>query len=291
MPQWSKAHLLFCEGPHDAAFVSHLLKLKLGFKQQRLKLSELPYPIANVLRTSFQNRASEDLRLDLARRFFLPEYVLSSDSTLVLVFSYGGSNRKGSMEPFLDAVFTLLAVTSFSSIEQQAERPVYAFTIFADADARGESGTRQLIGDEFSKVGEADWLSNAWVQIKATKAACQSSSFGPVAAYIWRKNQEDSGTLEDLLLECLDGDADLERTLEYLDSRFDWSPPEGAKPAQVCGHAASRLKAAFCVEGQREKPGGSLAVILGQSELVGPAELECSAAVQDCVAFLSEWLS
>lgn len=291
MRHWSKAHLMFCEGPHDAAFLSHLLKRELGFEQQKLKLSELPYPLANILKTTFQNRASEDLRLDLAKRFYLPEYVLARESTLVLVFSYGGSNRKDSMQPFLDAVFTLLAATSFSSIEQAAERPAYAYTIFADADARGESKTRQLISDEFSKVGEANWLSNEWMQIKATKAAFQTTGFGPAATYIWRKSQEDSGTLEDLLLECLDGDTNLQKTLGYLDSRFDWSPPAGAKPEQACGHAAARLKAAFCVEGQRKKPGGSLAVILGQSELLGSAELKRSAIVQDSIAFLAEWLS
>lgn len=291
MPHCSKAHLMFCEGPHDAAFVNHLLKRELGFKQRKLKLSELPYPLANILKTSFQNRASEDLRLDLAKKFFLPEYVLARESVLVLVFSYGGSNRKDNMQPFLDAMFTLLAVTSFASIEQSAERPAYAYTIFADADARGESNTRQLIGNEFSKVGDADWLSNAWVQIKATKAASQITDFGPTASYIWRKNQEDGGTLEDLLLECLDGDVNLQKTLAYLDSRFDWLPPAGAKPDQVCSHAAARLKAAFCVEGQRRKPGGSLAVILGQTELLGPVELKRSTTVQDCVAFLKQWLS
>ena len=290
MAQWSIAHLMFCEGPHDAAFVNHLLKRELGFRQQKLKLSELPYPLANVLKTSFQNRASEDLRLDLARRFFLPEYVLAQDSTLVLVFSYGGSNRKDSMQPFLDAVFTLLAVTSFSSIEQPAERPAYSYTIFADADARGASDTRQLIGSEFSKVGDVDWLSDAWVPIKTTKAATQTTDFGPAAAYVWRKGEEDGGTLEDLVLECLVGDANLQKTLEYMDSRFDWSPPAGAEPEQVCSHAAARLKAAFCVEGQRKKPGGSLAVILGQSELLGADELKRSTAVQDCVAFLTDWL-
>lgn len=291
MPQWSNAHLMFCEGPHDAAFVSLLLKRELGFQQQKLKLSELPYPLANVLKTSFQNRASEDLRLDLARRFFLPEYVLAQDSRLVLVFSYGGSNRRDSMQPFLDAVFTLLSVTSFSSTEQQVTPPAYAYTIFADADARGEAGTRNHIGLEFTTVGGFNWLSNQWVQINTTKAASQDTCFGPVASYVWRKSQEDCGTLEDLVLECLAGDANLQQTLGYIDSRFDWSPPEGAQPEQVCSHAAARLKAAFCLEGQRQKPGGSLAVILGQSNLLGANELNRSVAVMDCRAFLHEWLA
>lgn len=291
MPQWSTAQLVFCEGPHDAAFVNHLLKRELSFKQQQLKLSELPNPLADVLKRSFQHRASEDLRLDLAKKFFLPEYVLARDSTLVLVFSYGGSNRKASMQPFLEAVFTLLAVTSFSSLGQAAERPAYAYAIFADADARGELDTRKMISDEFAKVGEADWLSTAWVTVKTTKGASQATSFGPAAAYVWRKSKEDGGTLEDLVLECLDGDANLQKTLGYLDARFNWSPPAGAAAEQVCSRSAERLKAAFCVEGQREKPGGSLAVILGQSDLLGAEELKRSAAVQDCLAFLNEWLT
>ncbi len=289
--QWSTAHLMFCEGPHDAAFVRLLLRQELGFEQQRLKLSELPYPLANVLKTSFQNRATEDLRLDLARRFFLPEFVLARASTLVLLFSYGGSNRKDSMQPFLDAVFTLLAVTGFSSIEQTAARPAYAYTIFADADTRGEVGTRQLISNEFSKVGDVDWLSAAWVQVNATNAASQATRFGHTATYVWRKRSADDGTLEDLVLECRDGDCNLQRTLDYLDSRFDWSPPAGATPKQISSQAAARLKAAFCVEGQREKPGGSLAVILGQSNLIGPNELKRSTGVQDCITFLNEWLT
>jgi hypothetical protein len=290
MAQWSHAHLMYCEGPHDVAFVAHLLKRELGFSQQLLKLSELPYPLANVLKTRFLNRASEDLRLDLAKRFFLPETVIARGSTLVLLFSYGGSNRKESMQPFLDAVFTLLGTTSFSSIDQQAERPAYAFTIFADADAVGEVATRTSIANDFSAVGGVGWLSNDWVQIQATKAASQPTSFGPAAAYVWRKTQEDGGTLEDVFLECLDGRESLQKTLEYLDSRFDWAPPAGAKPEQVCAHAAARLKAAFCVEGQQDKPGGSLAVILGQTRLIDREDLKRSAAVKDCVAFLGEWL-
>lgn len=291
MPKWTTTHLMFCEGPHDGAVLAHLLKRELSFKQEKLKLSELPYPLANVLKTGFQNRASEDLRLDLARKFFLPEYVLARETTLILVFSYGGSNRKDSIQPFLDAVFSLLAVTGFSSLDLTAERPAYAYTIFADADARGEANTRNVIGKEFADVGDATWLSNSWVPVKTTKGASQTTTFGRTAVYVWRKSSEDSGTLEDLVMECLDGNANLQMTLEYLDARFVWSPPTGAAPEQVCSHAADRLKAAFCVEGQRQKPGGSLAVILGQSDLLGADKLKSSGAVQDCLNFLTEWVA
>ncbi|CAM8622992.1 hypothetical protein MCEMSHM24_02513 [Comamonadaceae bacterium] len=290
MSKWSTAHLMFCEGPQDAAVLNHLLKKELRFKQQNLKISEMPYPLANVLKKSFQSRASEDLRLDLAKKFFLPDYVLARDTTLVLIFNYGGSNRKVNIQPFLEAVFTLLAVTGFSGLEQTAERPAYGYTIFADADARGEKNTRSEISSDFANVGDTAWLSDAWEPYKTTKATSQSTEFGQIATYVWRKSTEDGGTIEDLVLECLDGDADLHKTLEYLDSRFDWSPPSGAEAKQICAHAANRLKAAFCVEGQRQKPGGSLAVILGQSDLLNVEKLKTSSAVQDCLHFLTEWL-
>lgn len=291
MPHWSNAHLMFCEGPHDAAVLNRLLKTQLGFKQQPLKLSELPYPLSNVMQTSFKTRASEDLRLDLAKKFFLPDYVSARDSVLTLIFSYGGSNRQASMLPFLENVFALLEVTSFSGLEQMAARPAYAYTVFADADAMGESNVRALISNEFAKVGESSWLGSEWERVKGTKAASQATAFGPTAAYVWRKSAEDGGTLEDVVLECLDGDADLQKTLAHLDSRFDWSPPAGATAEQVCAGSAKRLKAAFCVEGQKEKPGGSLGVVLDQSKLLRPDAFKKSAAVQDCLSFLAEWLA
>lgn len=291
MTQWSNTHLMFCEGPHDAAFLNRLLKKELGFSQRRLKVSDLPYPLGNVLRKSLADRSAEDLRLDLARKFFLPDHVLAREETLVLVFSYGGSNRQCSLSTFLENVFPLLDAPVFSSFGQEAAQSVYAYTIFADADARGEAGTRDLICDEFATVGGSAWLSNEWQRINRSRAAYQPTLYGPVATYIWRNSQEDRGTLEDLILECLDGDDNLMLTLSHLDARFDWAAPPGATPDQICAGSARRLKAAFCVEGQKQKPGGGLSVVLDQSDLLRVDSLKKSAAVQDCLTFLNDWFA
>ena len=119
----------------------------------------------------------------------------------------------------------------------------------------------------------------------------QETAFGPTAAYIWKKWAEDNGTLEDIVLECLAGDAGLQKTLQFLDARFNWTPPAGATPQQVCASAAKRLKAVFCVEGQREKPGMSLGVVLDQASLLKPTAIAKSTAVQDCLTFLRAWLT
>jgi hypothetical protein len=291
MEKWSNVHLMFCEGPHDAAFLNRLLRKQLGFTKVELKLSELPYPISNVIQQSFKTRAAEDLRLDLAKKFFLPDYIVTLDRVLVMVFNYGGSNRKANMSPFLENVFALLSAPVFAGIGQPASSAKFAYTIFADADAIGLTAARAKISADLATIGDSVWLNAAWLDFEGTTAVSQESAFGQTAAYIWKKWAEDNGTLEDIVQECLVDEPGLQQTLQFLDTRFNWSAPVGATPKEVCAIASKRLKAAFCVEGQREKPGMSLGVVLDQTALLRPEVIAGSAAVQDCVTFLRAWLT
>ena len=284
--QWSSIHLMFCEGPHDASFLHRLLKTQLGFLTVKPKLSDLPYPISNVLQQSFRTRVADDLRLDLAKKFFLPDYLVVLDATLVMIFNYGGSNRRASMSPFLEAVFTLLGAPAFAG----AAKPQFTYTVFTDADDLGIVRALEEIRVDLATIGGLGWLESAWKEVGGTSAFTQGSAFGPTAAYIWKKWAEDNGTLEDVILECLSGDAGLQQTRAFLNARFSWQPAAGATPKEICAAKARHLKAAFCVEGQHRKPGGSLGVVLDQTDLLKPEAMKTSAAIQDCVAFLSNWV-
>lgn len=290
MASWITVNLLFCEGPHDTAFLSRIFQSQLNFNKAKLKISELPYPLANVLKQSFASRASEDLRLDLAKKFFLPDYTLSNGNKLVLIFNFGGSTRAATMSPFLANVFALLSATPFSGLDGLTP-PTYKYTIFADADAAGRANALKVLTDELSSIEGTPWLSNSWTRFKTTRAETQNTVVGSAAAYIWAKWTEEYGTLEDITLECLSDPKSLQKTLDFLDTRFDWKPPENAKPEQTYAIAAKRLKAAFCVEGQYLRPGASLGVILEQTDLLSVDALKNSAAVQDCVHFLRDWLA
>jgi hypothetical protein len=59
-----KALLVFCEGPHDAAFVRMVFKKILGFRIARLKFSEMPSPFNALFSTAVQNHAARDMSLD-----------------------------------------------------------------------------------------------------------------------------------------------------------------------------------------------------------------------------------
>jgi hypothetical protein len=140
-------------------------------------------------------------------------------------------------------------------------------------------------------IGNQEWLKVGWVPFGGTRAVTQSTPNGEVSAYIWRQWSQDLGTLEDVTLECLSDNESILKTFDFLDQRFSWYPAKEAKPDQVCALAAKRLKAALCVEGQREKPGGSLSVILDQTNMLTAENLAKSQSVQDCVRFLDQWVA
>lgn len=289
MARWLNVHLMFCEGPHDAAFLTRLLKKSLDFEKIQLKISELPYPLANVLKSSFEARAADDLRLDLAKKFFLPDFTLAKDSCLVLIFNYGGSNRPTSIPPFLAKFFPLLKTSPFSKDSTPVEFPSYKYSIFADADSTGAAAALASISEELKLIDEEPWLSEEWIALNGSKGMMQITSVGSASAYVWARWDADEGTLEDVVLECISDTDGLQKAQVYLDDRFDWTPPANALPEAICATAAKRLKATFCLEGQRKKPGGSLGVILDQTDLLDPEAIGRSRAAQDCVAFLRGW--
>ncbi|HHQ4701870.1 TPA: hypothetical protein ACSP3G_000240 [Aeromonas hydrophila] len=290
MTQWNTVHLIFCEGPHDAAFLNLILKTKLTLTTLKLQISQLPYPISNIFKKAFEARSAEDFRLDLARKFFLPDYLLTKENILVLIFNYGGSNRKNSMEPFLDGFFALKSTTAFSSGNNNPHVPEYKYAIFADADAGGRVKACQDISNDFINVGDTPWLNTNWSPCSVSRAQTQDTDMGPVASYIWSRIGQDTGTLEDIVLSCVSDTDGLNRTFDFIDNRFEWQPQPQATPSQVCSITAKRLKAAFCIEGQRKKPGGSLGVVLDQANLIDEAALDTSQEANDCTLFLRSWL-
>ena len=157
------------------------------------------------------------------------------------------------MSPFLAKVFALLTTTPFSKTADPVQTPAYKYTVFADSDAVRAANALTAISQDLGLIDGEPWLGSVWTALNETKAVTQNTALGPAAAYIWAKWTEDAGTLEDIVLECLSDAAGLQKTLDFLDERFNWNPPADAEPKQVCAISAKRLKAAFCLEGQRKK--------------------------------------
>jgi len=228
----------------------------------------------------------QDVAFMRARKFFLPDHLLQRDHTLVMLFNYGGSNRKTSVLPFLDKLVFLLRDGNAFGIA-----PMVRYLFMADADTQGATAVRRQLALEFGLVADQSWLSDAWLALPDTRGFQHDGRSADVAAYVWQKWGQDTGTLEDMVYECWTAHDALNAALIFLDQQFVWGLDPTETPEHVCAEYAKRLKAGFCIAGQRVKPGASLNVILDQGKLISKNALSDSRSVADLSQFLSLWLA
>lgn len=275
----SQVLLVFCEGPHDAAFTRLTLEKIFGYARQTLCFSEFPYPFSALFKKSVQDHVADDLRLDMARKFFLPDHVLRKDENLVLIFNYGGSNRRGSVTPFLEKLLILHKLgQAFSGASKAAE---IKYLFMADADNVGSQRTLEKIKDDFSSISETPWITGQWIKVDQTDGYSQNTD-QHIYAYVWKQSNQDRGTLENLIEECID----LSPFLSVMDEHFQWSLNH-ADARRATAEQAKRTKAAISLMGQRVKPGSSMSVIVDQGGFLETEQLKASLGVQSLIHFLT----
>ncbi|QUE76486.1 hypothetical protein [Stutzerimonas stutzeri] len=270
--------LIFCEGPHDAAFTRLTLEKLFSYQRQTLCFSEFPYPFSSLFKKCAQDHVAGDLRLDMAKKFFLPDHVLKKDDKLVLIFNYGGSNRKASVTPFLEKIMVLHHGGQAFSTGYKALEIRYLF--MADADSIGSQRTLAKISADFSSISDSPWISDPWIKVENTCGYTQGAE-KQIYAYIWRHSAYDKGTLESLIEECID----LAPFLAIVDERFQWSI-DHTDSERASAEQAKRVKAAVSLMGQRAKPGSSMSVIVDQGGLLDTESLQSSQAVRALIDFL-----
>lgn len=261
-----KSLLIFCEGAHDVAFVQQVLKLCLGFKKVKWKFSEYPTPFNSLFKTSVQNHAAQDLSLDMANKFFLPDYVFQQEEHLILVFNTGGSSQTEKVKFLLKEFLPLLANSTTFSYDSADVVTQAKYLFLYDADCIGTTASFNKIKQDFSSIDdEPSWNFNDLTSLKENPFGAISND---KAAYIWGGNIK-NGTLEDILLPMLENDKKdlVEKSSNFVDGTFTWKMKD-PKPEHQIAEIAKRKKAIITCAGQREKSGCSMNVIIGQAELI-----------------------
>ena len=91
-----KLVVILCEGAHDVAFISRLVKTT-DLKSYSGKLRQLPYPLNDLITGKLNGYDYGDLTLDTMRPP-LPSIILKQDETYVLLYALGGKNNKNKAE-------------------------------------------------------------------------------------------------------------------------------------------------------------------------------------------------
>lgn len=285
----TKALVIFCEGAHDIAYVSQIMKHCFGYKQiLGRKFDAYPAPFNSFFLGAFDKRraATPESGADMAYSFDLPDKAFEGENRIVFIFNSGGKTKLDRIKLFLARFLLLLEEKeTFDSVALPAVSEVKYLFIY-DADDWGVEKTRAEVRRSLAEIDGAPWLADEWdVDQNNPYAAC----IGEKGMYIWGETPE-QGSLEDLLhpLFAKDNAKLISEAESTIDNMFAWDTTN-TKTKTAVAETAKRKKAIFTLIGQREKPGGSMHVILDQAGLITPATLTGDKAIMDFVRFVAEF--
>ncbi|WP_133511537.1 DUF3226 domain-containing protein [Candidatus Thiosymbion oneisti] len=282
-----KALLVFCEGPHDVAFVRRVLKHCLGFTKVEWKFSEFPAPFNSLFKTNVERHAAQDLSLDMAHKFFLPDRVLRREDVIALVFNSGGKTKRQTIVDFLSGFLSLFEHAAVFPDRADAIVTQARFLFLYDADDLGVEKIREDVKADFGSIDDKPWLVDGW-QIDAADPA--GAIAGDKALYVW-SGKSGQGTLEDILMPVLrKSEPKLSAHAEsQLETLFTWET-EHERRTRSIAERTKKHKATITLAGQREKPGMSMSVILDQTQVLKDDILAMDTRVASFARYLASFI-
>jgi hypothetical protein len=281
------ALLVFCEGPHDVAFVRMVTRKLMDFKIIELPFKDLPSPFHQLFKQSVLTHAAKNLSLDMAHKFFLPESVLRKDDQLILLFNCGGKNQYEKIRTLLSDYLPIFpqAQTFAQGAKEVVSSVRYLFLY--DADTEGLDGVLKNVKTEFSKIGEINFLNEDWAETSTSEFG---KSAGDKAVFVWGESP-DQGTLEDILIPMFaQKHTELMNKAEAaIDNMFTWDTGD-TNPKIAVPAIEKKKKSILTVVGQGAKPGSSMSVIIEQSKLLKKEDLETNAISNEFVTFVKNFM-
>lgn len=278
------ALLIFCEGPHDSAFVKMVMNTAMAFKIERLKLSEMPAPFNLLFSTSVKTHAAQDMSLDMAHKFFLPDTVLRKDDNVVFIYNCGGKHQYEKIKGLLSSYLPLLseAITFSGNAEEVVASVKYLFLY--DNDAEGIGAIAEKLRSQLGEIDGKGFIDDAWEKTNSDHGLIAKDK----AVFVWGETAE-RGTLEDILMPMFEFAEENSRIVDKAKTAmvemFEWREDDPKERIAVA-ETEKYKKAVLTTAGQRKKPGSSLNVILGQSGFVTLDSIKACKITESFIEFI-----
>lgn len=191
--------IVFCEGPHDVAFLTRILKCAC-YKTYNEQIKNYPHPLSGIFSGALSNMKFAELKLDQVSSKLLPRKILKKGEQIVLLFALGGNRQFDRatqlLETFNDISGLIQNADNSSEIGRIGEIPdlKLSYIFFNDAD--------QDINTELGKLNSflKNFLDDANFNLKHNhKVNYKGYEYG---AYFFSSDGH-TGTLEDLLLDIM----------------------------------------------------------------------------------------
>lgn len=268
-----KIRFLYCEGPHDVEFITKTIQCHDLAAIDKRVLSELPPPLDMLTIRAFQAVDIENIRLDKPSGSFIPSKLLKEreSDTYYLVYSIGGKYRL--KDAFNSVKMSTLLSTKIDTLE--VENYFILDADYEGMDHGGRAATLQYIKDQATEhLGE---------EMVPSEGKYTSDSY-EVFYYILTDQDENEGTLEDIMSGMIKHDQVFEQAQRYCDEISSMS--ETITKLKI-SDATKKQKAVLTTYSQVFNPSYSLAVGISSKEVIDEAKMlessQCGSLIQ-CLA-------
>ena len=273
----SKIVVTFCEGPHDVAFLTQILKAT-GFQTYNVAIKNYISPLNEIFEKSLNNMEFAELKIDQVSSKNIPRKILKKDDTIILLYAVGGNRQYEKSSDILHRYYTLVAQ---SQNEQETDAIVlagqdldndYCFLFFNDADNDKKEEINKI--NQFLHHFFRD--ENFRIEDQEIKKLFNTT----IGIYIFSED-EGKGTLENLLMSLMKKDN--EKIFQEAEMFFDTNYDEGRKVDKI-----NKLKSTITIAGQLQSSGVSQVVTINKSNYLTKKKIEDSCKAQEIVAFFNK---
>ncbi|KEQ15104.1 hypothetical protein [Endozoicomonas numazuensis] len=182
----TKVLMVFCEGPHDVAFCRLVFGKLLKTEKFEHRFAEFPAPLNDLFKTSLENHLLQDMSLDMAHKFFLPDSVLRLEQDniewLVLLFNCGGKDRIDNPKGFLENYLELSEQAAVFPGDAEKVISESRYLFIYDVDDQQPQQVIEQFARNFAEIAEDSWITKAPQMLEGFDNAAVSED---KAVYLW----------------------------------------------------------------------------------------------------------
>lgn len=252
---------VLCEGPHDVAFISKILKANGYNSNDRKKIEDYPIPYNMLLENEAKKSNIQSLNIQELRSTLLPSSTLEKGNCQLFLYALGGDSRKDKRQELLKQIDSFIPKNDDEYPILPAESKL-TLLYFFDADDKGVKTRFGSIAKEIKEIiKDFDDVSNFDKPIKLFNNKLT------IGAFIFKKKGKNSGKLEDILLPLMkkDNDTIFKDAELFIDKSFD--------SKRITGNNFNKEKAIIGTVGQLQKSGGSNVVCISQTDYLNKTKI------------------
>ncbi len=294
-----KTCFLLTEGDHDAAFIYRILKAH-GFKTFDKKIKEYPKPLDSFLQSDIMSVSIPEVTISAAKTRFLPRFVMkNNEEDLVFIYVIGGDSKRDVRVKLLQALQAFNPADKDQLAIEAMPNATLRVLYFFDADNKGTAARMEQILGELKEVFDEN-LFDENIDYHQTSTLYKFENM-KIGAYIFRKQDEDNGMLEDVLIPLMQqGNEEVfdaaeqflatNRTCALFHDKLRFSD-DGTILERVNGVKYAHNKSLIGTVGQLQKSGKSNTVCISDADYLNTEKIMNNPTCNAIVDFIQIALS